>query len=221
VDDRTEERLSFLAERRAVCVQRYDILHSRRYDEHWGAISASHARCVQRLMQGVRTGGEVLDAGCGTGKYWPIVLAAGLRVVGVDQSAAMLARARGKHPNVSNRVLALQDLVATDDLLDRFDGLLCVDALENVGPEHWPDVAAGLARVLRRGSPAYLTVELPPGPLPAAVDPRQVRGEVMEGGGYHFYPSRQQVSRWLNDAGLVTDDAAEGDDYWHLLLTRA
>src|SRR6266536_4160540 len=59
----------------------------------------------------------------------------------------------------------------------RFDGLLCVDALECVAPEHWPGVAAGLAATVRTGAPAYVTVELRTGPLPAATDPRQVPGE--------------------------------------------
>ena len=64
-----------------------------------------------------------------------MVLAAGLRVTGTDQSAGMLAQARSKHPEVPARVLALQDLAAAADLRGRFDGLLCVDALEYIAPE--------------------------------------------------------------------------------------
>ena len=157
-----------MAERRAVTVHRYDTLHSPHYDEHWGTVSPSHAAFVARLAGIVRQGGEVLDAACGTGKYWPALLAAGLRVAGVDQSAGMLAQARRKHPQVPTQVLALQDLNRLDD---RFDGLICVDALECVAPEDWPQVAAGLAGVLRPQAPAYLTVELPEEPLPPPADP--------------------------------------------------
>ena len=159
-----------------------------------------------------------LDAACGTGKYWPALLAAGLRVLGTDQSAGMLGQAGRKHPEVAVRVL-LQDLAATADLAGRFDGLLCVDALECVAPEHWPGVAAGLAATVRTGAPAYVTVELWTGPLPAVTDPRQVPGEVIEDGGYHYYPSRPQVRQWLDTAGFTVTGQADDDDYWHLLLT--
>jgi SAM-dependent methyltransferase len=170
------------------------------------AISPSHAAFVARLAGLVRQGGAVLDAACGTGKYWPALLAAELHVTGVDQSAGMLAQARRKHPQVPSRVLALQDLA---ELPDRFDGLLCVDALECVPPEDWPVVAAGLGTVLKDQAPAYVTVELPDGPLPPP-----------DGAGYAYYPPRDQVRRWLAAAGFAVTDEADADHYWHLLLAR-
>jgi SAM-dependent methyltransferase len=173
--------------------------------ERQAAISPSHAAFVARLAGLVRQGGSVLDAACGTGTYWPALLAAGLQVTGVDQSAEMLAQARRKYPQVPSRVLALQDLA---ELPDRFDGLLCVDALEYVAPEDWPVVAAGLAAVLASRAPAYVTVELPDGPLPPP------------GGGHPYYPPRDQVRRWLAGAGFAVTDEADADSYWHLLLAR-
>ena len=158
--------------------------------ERPAAISPSHAAFVARLAGLVRQGGSVLDAACGTGKYWPALLAAGLQVTGVDQSAAMLAQACRKYPQVPSRVLALQDLA---ELPDRFDGLLCVDALENLAPEDWPAVTAGLAVVLKDQAPAYVTVGLPP---------------------------RDQVRRWLAAAGFAVTDESDADHYWHLLLAR-
>jgi SAM-dependent methyltransferase len=211
------DRRAFVAERRAASTHRFDTLHSPRYGEDWGVISPSHAAFVARLAGLVRQGGAVLDAACGTGKYWPALLAAGLQVTGVDQSAGMLAQAGRKHPEVPSRVVALQDLAA---LPDRFDGLLCVDALECVAPEDWSAVAAGLARVLRPRAPAYVTVELPAGPLPPPTDPRQLPGEVVEGGGYHYYPPRTMVRGWLEAAGFAITEEADADFYWHLLLTR-
>jgi hypothetical protein len=140
-------------------------------------ISPSHAAFVARLAGLVRQGGAVLDASCGPGKYWPALLAAGLHVTGVP----------------------LQDL---PELPDRFDGLLCVDALENLTPEDWPGALAGLAAVLKDQAPAYLTVELP------------------DRGGDHHYPPRDQVRRWLVTAGFAVTDEADADRYWHLLLAR-
>jgi SAM-dependent methyltransferase len=147
----------------------FDTLHSPHYDENWGAISQWHAAFVIRVITLFCPGGDVLDAACGTGKYWPALLAAGLRVTGLDQSAGMLAQARRKHPEV----LALQDLAGAGDLRGRFDGLLCVDALENIAPEDWPGAVAGLAAALKPRTPAYVTVEVHDGPLPVPVDPRR------------------------------------------------
>lgn len=185
-DVSSPDRRAFIIERRRASVYRFDTLHSPDYDENWGAISASHAAFVARLTASVRRGGDVLDAACGTGKYWPALLAAGLRITGTDQSAGMLAQARRKHPDVPARVLALQDLAGAADLLGRFDGLLCVDALENVAPEDWPAVAGGLAAAMKPRTPAYVTVEVPDRPLPPPADPRQVAGE-----------DRGRRTRWL------------------------
>jgi SAM-dependent methyltransferase len=215
-----DDRRAFIAERRRVSVHRFDTLHSPGYDENWGTISPSHAAFVARLTALLRPGGDVLDAACGTGKYWPAVLAAGLRVTGADQSAGMLAQARRKHPDVPARVLTLQDLAAAADLRGRFDGLLCVDALEYIAPEDWPGVVAGLAAAVKPRAPAYVTVEVPDGPLPAPVDPRQVPGEHFEGGGYHYYPARDQARDWLAAAGFRVEDEQEADYYWHFLLER-
>ena len=216
-------RRSFITERRRAAVHRFDTLHSPHYDGNWGAISPSHAAFVARLTTLIRPGGDVLDTVCGTGKYWPALLAAGLRVTGADQSAGMLAQARRKHPEVPARVLALQDLAGAGDLRGRFDGLLCVDALENIAPEDWPGAAAGLAAAVKPGTPSYVTVEVHVGPLPAPVDPRQVPGEDFEGGErgvYHYYPARDQARGWLTAAGFRVQDEQDADCWWHFLPER-
>src|SRR6266550_3785342 len=94
------DRMAFLAERRPLSVQRFDTVHSPHYDRHWGAISATHADFVARLARRVPAGGQVLDAACGTGKYWPALLAAGLRVLGTDQSVACSARPAASTPRL-------------------------------------------------------------------------------------------------------------------------
>ena len=51
-----------------------------------------------------------------------------------------------------------------------------------------------------------------------------VRGEESRDG-YHFYPSRGQVDRWLEEAGLavVAEEHSQGEGYGylHLLLAEA
>jgi ubiquinone/menaquinone biosynthesis C-methylase UbiE len=95
-------RRRFLDERRAICEQRMDTLHAANYDQRWGSyINPTHRACVDALLALLPSGGLVLDAACGTGKYWPMILGAGLRVMGVDQSQGMLKFAAAKHPEVS------------------------------------------------------------------------------------------------------------------------
>jgi SAM-dependent methyltransferase len=222
MDVTARDRERFLAEQRAISRRRYDDLHSQHYDEMWGDVTPLHADFIRRLAAALPRPGQVLDAACGTGKYWPAMIAAGLQVLGVDQSEGMLGRARSKHPEVPARVLALQDLADAADLRTRFDAVLCVDAMEFVGPEDWPRVLAGFAAVLRGPGVLYLTVEQADSELDPddVVDARQVAGESIEGGGYHYYPSADQVRSWLADAGFAVTAEAEGEWYWHLLASR-
>jgi hypothetical protein len=88
--------------------------------------------------------------------------------------------------------------------------------MEYIAPEDWPGVAA----TLKPGAPAYVTVEVPDGPLPAPVDPRQVPGEHFEGLGYHYYPARDQARAWLTAGGFRVQEEREADCYWHFLLER-
>jgi cyclopropane fatty-acyl-phospholipid synthase-like methyltransferase len=78
----------------------------------------------------IEPGGIVLDAPCGTGKYFPLAAAAGHRVVGADQSAGMLAQARAR--DIASRLdqIALQDLSYARE----FDAVITVDAMESVPP---------------------------------------------------------------------------------------
>ena len=89
--------------------------------------------------------GIILDAACGTGKYWPSILQTGRSVRAVDQSAGMLAQASAKYPDVPTRKLGLQEL----DYEQAFDGIICMDAMENVFPEDWPLVMANFHRALK------------------------------------------------------------------------
>jgi hypothetical protein len=63
-------------------------------------------------------------------------------------------------------------------------------------------------------------VELPEGPLPPPTDPRQLPGELIEAGGYHYYPPKDLVRGWLAAAGFAVTDEADADQYWHLPLSR-
>ncbi|MDQ1286608.1 MAG: hypothetical protein QG622_173 [Actinomycetota bacterium] len=215
-----DERAAFLVRQREISRRRYDDLHNLHYDELWGEVEPMHGDFVRKLVRGLPRPARVLDAACGTGKYWPLLIGAGARIVGVDHSTGMLAQARRKHPEIAIRSLALQDLARADDLAASFDAVLCVDAMEFVGPEDWPVVLEGFARTLRDDGLVYLTVEQPelddePGP-PA--DPRQLPGESLDGGGYHHFPTDAQVRAWLTGAGFDVLEHGDAEWYWHYLV---
>jgi SAM-dependent methyltransferase len=205
-----------------------DSLFAPAYDEHWGKINPSHEAFVRKLIDLTPDRALLLDAACGTGKYWPQLLAADRRIVGTDRSAGMLAKARVKFPDVETRQLALEQLDTTAGWAGRFDGLLCVDAMENVPPEDWPLVLAGFVHVVQPQSPVYLTVETPEDDDRRAAEdppPPLVSGEVLwpdeHGGGYHYFPGPQLVSSWLAAVGLTVLETADADGVQHILARTA
>jgi SAM-dependent methyltransferase len=218
-------RRAFLDARRTSARERFDADLAPSYDASWGDIAPSHVRFIGRLLDLVSEGGLVLDVPCGTGKHWPQVLESGRHVIGLDQSAGMLEAARTKHPQVPAALGGLQELAYRD----AFDGVMCIEGLEYLGPEDWSSVLEGLRRAARPGAPLYLTVEqADPGHLAAALVTARdagypvVPGEDFdpEGGGYHFHPGTDRVHAWAEDAGLAIIEEAEADDYLHLLLRR-
>jgi len=220
------DRPTWLREQRLRAETDYDTRYSATYDTDAEPMTSIHRRFVRRVVRASPVGGTVLDAACGTGKYFGIVLSAGRKVVGVDQSVGMLDQARAKFPTAELIKSSLQEL----DLEPDFDGLLCIDAMENVPPEDWPAVLANLHRVLHPDGLLYLTIEEhDQADIDAAYADGIARGlplvpgEILfHGTDYHFVPTRSQVAAWVADEGLAIIDQAdspgEGYSYWHLLM---
>lgn len=76
------DRATWLAQRRAAVVATYDC-GALTYDQHEYP-SDTQREWVARLAQRLPVNSLVMDAPCGTGKYFPIVATAGHHVVGVD-----------------------------------------------------------------------------------------------------------------------------------------
>lgn len=202
------------------------------FDTHWGRIGDVHRAFVERLCGEVPSDGEVLDAACGTGKYFGLVLESGRRVLGTDHTQAYLDRAREKFPDVPTEKHDLQDLPYDGG----FDGVLCVDAMEFVAPEDWPVVLGRFHRALRPNGWLYLTVELVPDAEVATANAaaRADGFPVVDGEAiwhdpepyYHHYPSLDRVRAWLSAAGFAIEDELEGpwDEgyaYHHVLARRS
>jgi ubiquinone/menaquinone biosynthesis C-methylase UbiE len=96
--------------------------------------------------------GAALDAACGTGRHTAQLVARGHRVVGVDASPEMLAKARARVPDADFRLGDLRRLPVDAASVDL---VVCALALTHV-----PDLAPAvdeLARVLRPGGRLVLS----------------------------------------------------------------
>jgi SAM-dependent methyltransferase len=212
------DREAWLRDLRRVDEQQEDNLAGD-FDAQWGEIEPMHQAFVERFLSRLPSDGRVLDAACGTGKYFPMVLASGRDLVGVDHAGALLANATAKFPQVPTAKHDLQELPYRGE----FDGVLCVDAMEFVPPEDWPAVLERFGRALRPEGWLYLTVELAHQEQVRAANQAARRsglpvvdGEVIweePDGYYHHYPSMTQVRGWLTDAGFTIGEEAEGP--WH------
>lgn len=212
------ERGVWLRNLRRVNEQQEDVL-APDYDAQWGEIEDTHRAFVERFLSMLSPDGRVLDAACGTGKYFPMVLASGRSLLGVDQSGAALANAGAKFSPVPTEKHDLQNIPYRDE----FDGVMCVDAMEFVPPEDWPGILERFRRALRPGGCLYLTVELAPEDRVRALNEEARRsglpvvdGEVIwdePDGYYHYYPAMQQVRAWVADAGFAVEEEVEGP--WH------
>ncbi len=200
------------------------------FDERWGDIEPSHRAWMERFLSSLPPGGRVLDAACGTGKCFSMVLGSGRSVLGVDHTGSYLAAALEKFPRAETAKHDLQDL----PFVDEFDGVMCVDAMEFVPPEDWPIVIERFARALHSEGRLYLTVE-----LVGADDVREANEEARRAGlpvvdgeviwrdpdpYYHYYPGMDRARAWIAEAGFTVDEDAEGPweegyAYHHVLAT--
>jgi predicted TPR repeat methyltransferase len=133
---------------------------------------------------------DVLDAGCGTGLCGPLVAPYARRLVGVDLSEGMLARARER--NVYDE-LARRELTAyLRDSPASFDAIVSADTLVYFGP--LDAVAAAVAGALRTGGIFVFTVEELSDGVDCSISPN---GRYRHAAGY--------LEHVLADAGLGSE----------------
>jgi len=222
-------RTEWLKQQRHSIEDRYDRLWAPIYDDNWGStIDPVHERFVTELVNACPENGSILDAACGTGKYWPILLESGKRFTGIDQSRAMLALATRKYPQVRVKKFGVQEM----NYQEAFDLILCVDAMEMIFPEDWPKVLGNFHRALKQGGQLYFTVEIAKSEVieqdyqaglsagfPVVVGESVVNADEGENG-YHYYPPIDQVGKWIVDAGLSIKEEDEANDYHHFWVQK-
>jgi SAM-dependent methyltransferase len=219
------DRIAWLRERRREAEERYSNWWAPLYSEKWGVYpNASHLRFIQKFLDLLSPNSRILDAACGAGRYMPQLTGKGHAVTGIDQSQGMLDRAKEKYPEVQFEKVGLQEM----KFQEVFDGAICIDAMENVCPEDWPVVLANFQHALKPRGYLYFTVEMQDeAEVKTAFEEAQrsgapvVYGEWINDDVYHYYPSMEQVRKWIQQAGLTIIEDGDGDGYHHFLMHKS
>jgi cyclopropane fatty-acyl-phospholipid synthase-like methyltransferase len=187
-------------------------------------MNTMHREFLQKLLEFLPEHAAVLDAACGAGRYFPMLLEGGCHVIGMDQSRGMVVRAKTLFPTVQVENIGLQEM----NHQEAFDGVICMDAMEYVFPEDWPVVMRNFHRALKPQGYLYFTLEVADeNDIKQAFDRAQqaglpaVYGEWPDEDVYHYYPSIPQVKEWLCEAGFdLLDEKGGGTWYHHILVCK-
>jgi SAM-dependent methyltransferase len=238
------ERAEWLKQMRGKLERLYDHL-SPGYWTRFGVYpNEMHREFLAKFLERMAPRSTLLSAACGAGRYDGILLEAGHSVVGIDQSAGMLARAREHFPEVRYLKMGLQEM----DFREAFDGATCIDAMEHVCPEDWPVILRGFREALKPGGVLYVTVVLAKaewltkayeraraqglpvvyGELADEVEEAYARtleqsvevAEEADESAYHYCPPLEQVRAWIKDAGLAIEEEGTGGWYEHFVVRK-
>ena len=235
------ERAEWLQQMRDKVEALYDHLSPGYWSKFGLYPNETHREYVQKFLELVPPRSTLLSAACGAGRYDGMLLEAGHSVVGIDQSAEMLARAREHFPKARYEKLSLQDMA----FREAFDGATCIDAMEHICPEDWPGIMRGFWETLKPDGVLYVTVVLAKadglkkayerateqglpvvlGELADEVDEAFARALALpadeaDEAAYHFCPPLEQVRAWIEQAGLVIEKEGTGNWYAHFVVRK-
>lgn len=151
------ERAGWLIHIRKTLQDLYDAIAPEYWIKYGFYNNETHLAFLEKLLESVPPESRLLSAACGAGRYDGMLAAAGHRVLGIDQSEGMLRRAREMVPGVEYRRLGLQEM----EFDAAFEGIVCLDAMENIPPEDWAGILTRFSRALKPGGCVYFTLERP------------------------------------------------------------
>lgn len=217
---------------------------SPRYWVTWGlVVEETHRIYLHKFLEQVTPHGTILSAACGAGRFDGILLEAGHKVVGIDQSAKSLESAKAHFPEVEYKKMALHEM----NFWERFDGVICMDAMEHICPEDYPVILQGFQKALKPGGVLYFTADREEEPdfdlqmyyeqakslgLPVvfgeiadeaafeqamAMDSTEVPDELTDRAVYHYYPPLKRVREWIEQAGFVIEEEGTGSGFHHFV----
>jgi len=219
------DRATWLKERRQEAEERYSNWWAPEYGKTLGFYpNSSHLQFIQKFLDHLPQHSSILNAACGAGRYIEQLLEKGHTVIGIDQAAGMLARAKEFFPQVQFEKVGMQEM----SFENLFDGVICMDAMEHICPEDWTLILGNFHRALKQHGTLYFTVEIADeAEVKSAFEEARksgvpvVYGEWVNDEVYHYYPSLEQVREWIQQAGLVILEEGEGDGYHHFLMRKA
>lgn len=220
-------RIAWLTKMRRDCEEQYDTRWAPLYGEKWGLYSnTTHQKFIHEFLSLLPQSSMILDAACGAGRYLSFLLERKHSIIGIDQSQGMLARAKAKFPGVHFEKVGLQEIAYQEV----FDGVICMDAMENVCPEDWPLVLGNFRRALKQQGYLYFTAETientDEGEVRQAFERAQqaglpvVYGEYPDESVYHYHPTNHQVKGWVQQAGFEIIKEGNGEIYYYHILVR-
>ena len=238
------ERAEWLKQMRDRAEALYDHLSPKYWVTFGLAANETHREYLRRFLERMGPRSTLLSAACGAGRYDGMLLEAGHSVVGIDQSAGMLARAREHFPEARYEKMSLQEI----NFREAFDGVICMDAMEHVCPEDWPGILRRFREALKPDGVLYVTVVLAEADeLEKAYERAKGRGlpvvfgeladqveeayerelglpvvlaEEADEAAYHYCPSMEQVRAWIGQAGLVFEEEGTGNWYEHFVVRK-
>ena len=152
-------------------------------------------RAIEWAVRGVRRGGTVLDAACGTGRITALLQQNGFRATGCDISLAMMTVAHRRLTSLGYQVPLVETSVERLPYPDRsFDAATCIGLLMHLDA----DVRVRALRELARISRGPVVVQygcvdefqrvcawlsrVPPGRVRCPVSPREMRIDLERSG---------------------------------------
>jgi SAM-dependent methyltransferase len=99
--------------------------------------------------------GRTADIGCGSGREVAFLASNGFDPIGYDASAALLAEARRRYPQLSFQTAALPELAGVPP--DAFDNVLCETVIMHLPREAIEPSARQLSALLKSGGTLYLS----------------------------------------------------------------
>lgn len=243
------ERAEWLKQMRGKAEALYDLAAPEYWVNYGLEMDEMHREYLHKFLGRLAPHSSLLSAACGAGSYDGLLLEAGHSVLGADQSAGMLARAREHFPAVRYEQMGLQEM----DFREAFDGATCIDALEHVCPEDWPGILRGFQAALRPRGVLYFTVDRrdadEPDQVRTAYERAKAQGlpvvygevadqvdelyerartlglsalpnELADFSVYHYCPPLEQVRAWLDQAGFAVEEEGPGKWYEHFVVRK-
>lgn len=239
------ERAEWLKKIREHAEALYDHISPQYWVTFGQNVEEAHRVYFQKFVERVPPGGNVLSAACGAGRFDGMLLEAGYHVVGIDQSAGMLARAKEHFPQIEYKKMALQEIY----FQEAFDGIICMDAMEHICPEDYPEILRSFQEALKPGGVLYFTADREEEPdfdlnlyyerakalgLPVvfgevidetayewAIQQPELSGEQSDIAVYHYYPPLDKIRTWLNEADLAIEEEGAGSGFHHFVVRKS